>query len=239
MVRVLTTLLVFSILTSNALSLPSSRTIPFSVCHPKVLKPVGKTYKIAEKDMLQEILEEAQKVDWRDLNEKMRERIYEYKPKNSFVLLPATEQKVRYYDPTWILPFDIKDAYGNVLYPKGTAINPLEKIPEAVWKKRLYVFFDLQDKVQREFVSYLLKHEGSKKFIMLIADGHSDLKGIHDFTETSGYPTYALTKLMADRFGVRRSFSLVSFVRKDGKPVVKISELPDKYIEEHYLRGKR
>ena len=201
----------------------------YEICSPCVLKPINRTYRIAEKDMLEVIQREIEEVDWEAVNRRLRERIYRYKPVDSIVLTEAKDHRVRYVDPTWYLPFDIKDAYGNVLYSKGTAVNPLEKVPEAVWSKRLYVFFSLESRDQRDFVKYLLRTEKNKS-ITLIVDGHSDLKEIHDFIKRELYPVYALTKTVAQRFGVSRSLSLVSFIRRDGKPVVKVEERPSWYI---------
>ena len=210
----------------------------YEICSPCVLKPINRTYRIAEKDMLEVIQRKIEEVDWEAVNRRLRERIYRYKPVDSIVLTEAKDHRVRYVDPTWYLPFDIKDAYGNVLYSKGTAVNPLEKVPEAVWSKRLYVFFNLENRDQREFVKYLLRTE-KNKLITLIADGHSDLKEIHDFIKRELYPVYALTKTVAQRFGVSRSLSLVSFIRRDGKPVVKVEELPSWYIRKILEENKK
>jgi len=210
----------------------------YEICSPCVLKPINRTYRIAEKDMLEVIQREIEEVDWEAVNRRLRERIYRYKPVDSIVLTEAKDHRVRYVDPTWYLPFDIKDAYGNVLYSKGTAVNPLEKVPEAVWSKRLYVFFSLESRDQRDFVKYLLRTE-KNKLITLIADGHSDLKEIHDFIKRELYPVYALTKTVAQRFGVSRSLSLVSFIRRDGKPVVKVEELPSWYIRKILEENKK
>jgi len=210
----------------------------YEICSPYVLKPINRIYRIAERDMLEVIQQEVKEVDWEVVNQRLKERVYRYKPVDSFVLTEAKDYKIRYIDPTWYLPFDIKDAYGNVLYPKGTAVNPLEKVPEAVWSKRLYVFFNLESKDQKNFVKYLLRTE-KNKLITLIADGHSNLKEIHDFIKKELYPVYALTKTVAQRFGVSKSLSLVSFVKKDGKPVVKVEELPSWYIRKILEENKK
>ena len=210
----------------------------YEICSPCVLKPINRTYRIAEKDMLEVIQRKIEEVDWEAVNRRLKERIYRYKPVDSIVLTEARDHRIRYVDPTWYLPFDIKDAYGNVLYSKGTAVNPLEKVPEAVWSKRLYVFFSLESRDQRDFVKYLLRTE-KNKLITLIADGHSDLKEIHDFIKRELYPVYALTKTVAQRFGVSRSLSLVSFIRRDGKPVVKVEELPSWYIKKILEENKK
>jgi len=208
------------------------------LCSPHVLKPINRTYQIAEKDLLEVIRQEVEKIDWSAVNQRLKERIYHYKPMDSLVLEEAKEHKVRYVDPTWYLPFDVRDAYGNVLYPKGTAINPLEKVPESIWSKRIYVFFNLKNDVQKKYVKHLLK-TNKDKLITLIADGHSDLKEIHDFIKEELYPVYALTETVAWRFGVNKSLSVVSFVRKDGKPVVKVEELPSWYMKKILEENKK
>lgn len=207
-------------------------------CSVIKLKPVGKTFKIEEKDFLQVLQNQLSHVDWQALNEKIREEIFAYKPLNSAELEPAKKHAVRYHDPTFVLPFDIKDAEGNVIYAAGIPINPLDRIPEAVWKNRVYIFFNLQDKWQRKFVSYYLKKYGTEKMITLIADGHSDLKQIHDFIKRIYFPVYALTSLVARRFGVDKDLSLVTFVKKNGRGLVRIEEMPDRYIR-NLLGGER
>jgi hypothetical protein len=43
---------------------------------------------------------------------------------------PATarEKRVRQVDVTYTLPFDLKDADGNIIYPEGYTYNPLERV---------------------------------------------------------------------------------------------------------------
>jgi hypothetical protein len=201
-------------------------------CTPIKLKPVGKTFKIAERDLLEVIKEQLAQVDWQALNRQMKEKILAYKPLNSVELRPATEHRVRYHDPTFILPFDIKDAEGNVLYARGTSINPLDAVPESVWKNRVYVFFNLADRCQRAFVKDFVKKNSTQRLVTLVADGHSTLKDITDFIKELLFPVYSATSLMAERFGVEKTLSLVTFVKKDGKSLVRIEEIPDKLIRE-------
>jgi len=224
-------LLALNILTAYGSYAQQTR-FPFPRCSPtKVFKPLPHTYKIAEKDLLEEIMNEARRVDWIAIDKKVREKILKYTPPTSFYLAEAKEHKVRYFDPTWYLPFDVKDAYGNVLWKKGTAINPLEKIPEAVWKKKVIIFLNLKDKYQRQFALNYIKNHKDKN-VVLIADKHSNLKDVVDFIKKYGYfSVYSLTKQVAERFGVDKTLSVVTFVRKNGKPVVRIEEFPEKELK--------
>jgi hypothetical protein len=214
-----------------ALILTSTAFAQAQECSIVKLKPIGRTYKVEEVDLYALIMERLKQVDWSSVNRKMKEKILSYRPENSLELQQAERHAVRYYDPTFILPIDVRDAEGNLLYAKGTAVNPLERVSEAVWKNRVYLFFNLQDGCQRKFVRDYLKKNGQKKLVILIADGHSNLKEITDFIKEIGYPVYALTDLVAQRFGVDKSLSIVSFVRKDGRALVRIEELPDKELE--------
>ena len=226
---ILLILTVFLPLYSSASPLNSSGTP--ETCTPIKLKTINRTFKIAEKDLLSVIQKQLRSVDWTAVDKRLREKVLEYKPRNSVTLAEAKKHKVRYYDPTFILPFDIRDADGNVLFERGTAVNPLDRVPEAVWKNRVYVFFNLKDKYQREFVKDYLKENETRKIITLIADGNSDLKDIHDFMKVNLFPVYALTNLIAGRFGVNKTLSVVTFKKVNGKGMVRIEEIPDSLIK--------
>ena len=222
----------FAFLTALIVANSSAAAPNFPKCSPTVVfKPLPHTYKIAEKDLLDEIMNEVSRVDWQAINRKMQKKILDYTPPTSFFLAKAKEHKVRYFDPTWYLPFDVKDAYGNILWPKGTAINPLEKIPEAVWKKKVIIALDLQDRYQRAYALDYIKNHRDRD-IVLLADKHSDLKQITDFMKQSGFfSVYSLTRLVAERLGVDKALSVVTFVRKNGKPVIRIEEIPEKELK--------
>lgn len=80
----------------------------------------GTTYEIVEPDLLIEIQQKAKQVDWQKLQRNM-------KFAQEFVHLPiATEDNSYYHTPVTILPFEVKDKNGKVLYPKGFKFNPLK-----------------------------------------------------------------------------------------------------------------
>lgn len=80
----------------------------------------GTTYEIVEPDLLIEIQQKAKQVDWQKLQRNM-------KFTQEFARLPiATEDNSYYHTPVTILPFEVKDKNGKVLYPKGFKFNPLK-----------------------------------------------------------------------------------------------------------------
>lgn len=92
----------------------------FSSVTNAIIISQGTTYDIVEPDLLIEIQQKAKQVDWQKLQRNM-------KFTQEFVRLPiATEDKSYYYTPVTILPFEIKDKNGKVLYPKGFKFNPLK-----------------------------------------------------------------------------------------------------------------
>lgn len=176
-------------------------------------------------------MNEVSHVNWQAINKKVQESILSYTPPDGMELPVAQKHEVRYFDPTWYLPFDVKDAYGNVLWPKGTAINPLEKIPEAVWKNKVVIALNLNDKTQRAFaLKYIKEHPGKR--ITLLTDNHANLKEVTDFIKKYGFfSVYSLTKPVAERLDIQKTLSVVTFVRKNGKPVVRIEEFPEKELK--------
>ncbi len=96
----------------------------------KDLGIMGTTYPIAEKDALAEIEERARQVDWEKAikKDKMETAIRNFKPGGIKQLPRAADSRVFHVDMTYTLEVDIKDKDGNVLYPKGFIINPLDYI---------------------------------------------------------------------------------------------------------------
>jgi len=96
----------------------------------EVIFYVGKTYPFAEENFIvaihnyirthkKEIEKKLAKI-----RQKAKEQIKEWKPKGIDPLTPARKNRVFYPDLTYTLPFDIKDQYGRVIYPKGFKFNP-------------------------------------------------------------------------------------------------------------------
>ena len=78
----------------------------------------GQTYRIAEKDAVQELKDKASAVDWnKTFNpETTHNTIKNYKPETLDLTL-ARENKTRFVDLSYALEFDIPDGKGGILYP--------------------------------------------------------------------------------------------------------------------------
>lgn len=87
----------------------------------------GTTYAIAERDGLDEVMERAKNTDWsKYINKKQyKESMLNQISRFEAPLPKARSGSVRLIDMTYTLDFNIYDANGNVLYPKGFSFNPL------------------------------------------------------------------------------------------------------------------
>lgn len=95
---------------------------------------IGKTYFFAEKDFLVAIQERIKKMKPElekkalKLSKEAKKQILNFKPKGIKPLTPAKKNSTRIIDMTYTLPFDIKDADGRILYPKGFKFNPAKYV---------------------------------------------------------------------------------------------------------------
>lgn len=95
-----------------------------------------------------------------ELQKKTRAAIERPKPVEG--ISKATETRVFYYDPTYVVQGDIKDHQGKIIHSKGTRINPLE----TVGLSQGLLFFDGDDAGQITFAREKLK-ESSVKLILV------------------------------------------------------------------------
>lgn len=89
---------------------------------------IGQTFPIAEPDTLSEIETRAAKVDWDGVRAQMLKRASAFMSAS----LPATEHEAeRRFDPTYVLPRDITDASGKVLFAAGTKVNVYQRVKDS------------------------------------------------------------------------------------------------------------
>lgn len=107
-----------------------------SILYADIKKEVvlGTTKDFAEKDMIELIQEFIQKnkaqIEQKAFKtrEQARENVKNYQPKGLIPLKPALEDRIFYPDLTYILDQDIKNANGDILYPKGFKFNPADYV---------------------------------------------------------------------------------------------------------------
>ena len=113
------------------LATPDSSTAPAMTGVSDDLGKIGPTWPIVEHDLLDLMLAKARQKqadgEAGKLDDQLHARANAYIDHPPSLHLPrATTGSVRAFDPTLVLPYDIKDAKGTVLWPRGTRVNPLE-----------------------------------------------------------------------------------------------------------------
>jgi len=119
---------------------------------------VGQTYEIAEPDMLEGFYSKLREAEangkMAEVEEQMKERFIAHANRPKGVVLPRTQKhRVHYFDPTIVLSQDIVDHEGNVLWPTGTTVNPLDYVPMT----QQWLFFDGDDPEQAAWAHNYLK----------------------------------------------------------------------------------
>ncbi len=140
-----------------------------------------------------------------EIQKKTRDAIERPKPVEGITkLIPephrgTTENHVFYYDPTYIVPEDLKDHRGKIFYKKGTKINPLETVSLS----QDLLFFDGDDPAQVTFAKEKRK-EGSIKLILV--------KGAPlTLSEESGVPVYFdQSGFLTQKLGIKHVPALVT-----------------------------
>jgi conjugal transfer pilus assembly protein TraW len=93
----------------------------------------------------------------RELQKQTRMAIERPKPVEG--ISKAKESRIFYYDPTYIVPEDLKDHSGKILHPKGMRLNPLE----TVTLSQELLFFDGDDADQVAFAKEKLNEKLKEK----------------------------------------------------------------------------
>ena len=92
---------------------------------------VGNTYPVVEPDFVEEMKEKAANINLEEVydHDKWEEKIKGFQPSNIVFLPRAEVERTRFIDMIFTLDKDIKDAKGEILYPKGYQYNPMEYLP--------------------------------------------------------------------------------------------------------------
>lgn len=159
---------------------------------------VGQTFPIAEPDTLREIQERAAKVDWESVRTKIM------KHPSAFVSAPlpiADHEVTRYFDPTYVLPRDITDGHGKVLFAAGSRVNVYQRIKDPA---RTIVIADLP--AHYRWLQEVAKpQEGDR---ILLAGGN-----VVDARARTHLELYLLDARFIERFGLQH---VPSIVQQDG-----------------------
>ena len=126
----------------------------------------GHVFLIQEENILKVIETKLQKIDLEKLNRELKDKTQKYVETPPAVngITKAKEQKVAYYDPTYVVPEKIYDHLGILISAKGTRINPLEYTTLS----QPLVFIDGDDEEQ---VSYALSKSNAKNAKIILVKG--------------------------------------------------------------------
>ena len=161
------------------------------------LKPEGEIYSIAEKDALAEIKEKAAEINWKEVKKEFKKKIMAYLNLTSGLGHACKDRKFSFL-PLYTLPFDIKDANGNIIYPAGYTFNPLDYVPFPF----TFVFFDGNSEKE---VKWLINSPYfNDTSVFLVATGGN----IYRLSEKFKRSVFMFTEEMEKRFQVRRTPSV-------------------------------
>ena len=159
----------------------------------------GRLYEIREEDMLSYVRRKAGEIDIRALRESMERKLEESYAKHSLVSLDvpsATEERVRYVDPSVNVRNPLYDHMGKMIFPAGV-VNPLDHVPLS---KSILVL--REDQVKRSLEKTDKKGE---KPILLLTDGD-----IQRASSLAGRMVYKASPFMLRRLKIEKVPSLVT-----------------------------
>ena len=161
----------------------------------------GKLYEIKEEDMLSYIQRKAGAIDMQALRESMEKKFEESYAEHSLVSLDvpsATEERVRYVDPSVVVRNPLYDHSGKMISPAGI-VNPLDHISLS---KSIIVL--REDQLKRA----LKKINGNgEKPILILTDGD-----IQRASSLSGQTVYKASPFILRRLQIEKIPSLVTQV---------------------------
>lgn len=142
------------------------------LCRAENLGVVGPLYPISEPDLLETIHARLQALEAQGelarLEATARERMRAYAERPEGVRLPrAARERVRYFDPTLVVPGDIRDHRGHLIHAAGATVNPLDHM---TLSKEL-VFFDADDEDQAEWVRARIEATGAARIRAIATHG--------------------------------------------------------------------
>ncbi|MHB0926997.1 MAG: type-F conjugative transfer system protein TraW [Gallionellaceae bacterium] len=132
---------------------------------------IGKTYDIAERDLIEVIKDKLRNME---KTGELAKRQTEYKNRVMSGIehprpipgIQATETaNTHYYDPSIVTDKDIADATGKILYPRGMRVNPLDYIG---WNKYL-LFVDARDQKQLDMSKRIMATSDKPVKLVLVA----------------------------------------------------------------------
>lgn len=130
--------------------------------HAKDFGVIGHSYEIIEQDIIEYIKAKLESQDLEALNKEMQEKVRAriLRPEPVVGITDAKEDREYAYDPTFVLREDIRDHKGQLIHVKGTAINPLSRVP--LGKVLIFINGDNEKQIEYAFTEYKAQKEKAK-----------------------------------------------------------------------------
>jgi conjugal transfer pilus assembly protein TraW len=125
---------------------------------------VGPTYEIAERDLIEVMKDKFRRMERTGELAKVQENYKKQvldaveKPKPVPGIKNTETAKTYFVDPTWTLDRNVVDEKGNLLFPSGTKVNPLDYAPLT----QQLLFFDQREHSQVVFAKRFIEQSTSR-----------------------------------------------------------------------------
>ena len=179
----------------------------------------GKTYKFREKDLLAVIKNKAKKVNWQAVIKRshIKRQVENYQPYNQEVQLP-TALHTKVFEPSmyYTLKFNIKNAKGQIIYPKGFRY----KITNYIKLPNVLVVINGDSKKQVEWFKHSKYYNNIDVMLMMTKGNYYKLD------KKLMIPTYFYMKALQKRFKLKAVPSVIwqkgttIYVKQYGKNAV-------------------
>ena len=179
----------------------------------------GKTYRFREKDLLSVIKNKAKKVNWQAVIKRshIKKQVENYQPYNQEVNLP-TALHTKLFEPSmyYTLKFNIKNAKGQIIYPKGFRY----KITDYIKLPNVLVVINGDSKRQVEWFKHSKYYNNIYVMFMITKGNYSKLD------KKLMIPTYFYMKPLQKRFKLKAVPSVIwqkgttIYVKQYGKNAV-------------------
>ncbi|CEG59222.1 type-F conjugative transfer system protein TraW [Legionella fallonii] len=101
--------------------------------YAKDLGVFGKTFVISEMDFMEYIQQKMKSMqengEWKRVQNQFKKTVKKHINRPQPLNLPrATSDRTWLFNPAVTVPYDVKNAQGNIIIPKGTTVNPLDRV---------------------------------------------------------------------------------------------------------------
>lgn len=190
---------------------------------------LGETRDFAERDMIeliQEFIEKNRaKIEQKAIKtrEQARENVKNYRPKGLMPLEPALEDRIFYPDLTYTLDQDIRNANGDILYPKGFKFNPADYV------KLSYAMIVINGDNKKE-VEWFKKSGFSNQisYRLLLSQG-----SYYDLNQELKQEVFYLNPQIREKFKLQKTPSIIKQI--DNK--IQVSEICIPCLENNQTKG--